>query len=37
MRALRFLAGALILWAAITLLHLSLRGIGNHFLHLHLH
>jgi hypothetical protein len=37
MRALRFLIAALILWAAFTLLHLSARGIGNHYFHLHLH
>jgi hypothetical protein len=37
MRALRLLAAALILWAAITLAHLSARGIANHYFHLHLH
>lgn len=35
MRTLRFLAGVLILRAAITLLHLPLHAVGNHYLHLH--
>ena len=37
MRALRFPIAALIPWAPTTLPHLSAQGIGNHYLHQHLH
>lgn len=37
MRALRSLVAVLVLWAAIELLHVSPRALGDHLLHLHLH